>query len=261
MDNEHLAGKKDKLLYAFFGVSGAGMVLASFWIRTIYPDSVWVDLLLNVGATLISTALLAFLYQRFGSENLIHQIAEMRRSLVIAQRSLELGLRDMWRERRHIPRDMWNTFTESAQSEVWLLAAAGEGFAHDPTFHRIVADGTARGCHYRFLVLDPTSTLAVGAGQSVQGRIQSAIYQFQLMQEQNAGKRGQVEIRVYTEVPQVSIVRSDNELLVTLYMRPLVGDSCFTLHVENVSDGVFEQYVQHFEETWKSAHEPTVVTD
>jgi len=266
MQNEHLTGKKDMLLYAFFGVSGAGMVLASFWIRTTHPDSVWVDLLLNVGATLISTALLAFLYQRFGSESLIHQIAEMRRSLVIVQRSFELGLRDMWHERRDIPREMWNTFTASAESEVWLLGVAELGFADDETFHDIVSDGTARGCHYRFLILDPTSPTVnevrlEGGAQGVQGRIRLAIRKFQAMREQNAGKQGLVELRVYADVPQVSIVRSDNELLVTPYMLCLPGNLCFTFHVQNVPRGIFKQYVRHFETIWERAHVPMTVTD
>ena len=267
MDNEYLTTKTDKLLYWFFIALGAGMVFLSFWMRATHPDSELVDLLLNVGATLISTAVLAFLYQRFGSENLIHQIAEMRRSLVIAQRSLELGLRDMWRQRRHIPNEMWNTFTAPAQSEVWLFGVAELGFAEDSAFHGIVSNGTARGCNYRFLVLDPTSAAAEvvdrkeGGGQHVQGRIRRAIYQFQRLQEQNAGKEGRVELRVYAYVPQVSIVRSDNELLVTPYMLPLVGDECPTFRVQSVPGGFFEQYVKHFEAMWESAHAPTTVTD
>jgi len=134
--------RRDVLLYWFFAVSGALMVFCSFWIRTTYPNSVWVDLLLNVGATLISTAVLSFLYQRFGSENLIHQITEMRRSLRIAQRGLDLGLRDMWREQRDIPNNMWNVFTASAQSEVSLFGVAELGYAADPAFHRIVSNMT-----------------------------------------------------------------------------------------------------------------------
>jgi hypothetical protein len=267
MDNEHLTGKKDMLLYAFFGVSGAGMVLASFWIRTIYPDSVWVDLLLNVGATLISTALLAFLYHRFSSESVVHEIAEMRHSLIIAQRSHKLGLWNMWCERRDIEGKMWNTFTDSAQSEVWLFGIAEYRYAEDREFHRIVADGTARGCHYRFLILDPASTAAEivdrkeGGGRQVQGRIRRALTEFQRMQIQNTGKSGQVELRLYKDVPQVSIVRSDDALMVTPYMAYLTGNDCFTFRVQNVPGGVFKQYVHHFEAVWKSAHEPTTVTD
>ena len=81
------------------------------------------------------------------------------------------------------------------------------------------------------------------------------------MQEQNAGKKGSVELRVYADVPQVSIVRSDNELLVTPYMSSLPGNLCFTLHVQNVPRGIFEQYVRHFETIWERAHMPMTVTD
>jgi len=221
---------------------------------------------------LISTAVLAFIYQRFGSKELLHQIAEMRRSLVIAQRGLDLGLRDMWRERRHVPRlntqhNMWNSFSKAGRSEVWLLGIAEFGFATDPDFAEIVSEGTAQGCCFRFLLLDPTSVAASeidvkeGGGQQVQGRIRRALYSFLGMQKNNVGKRGSVEVRLYSDTPRVSIVRSDNELLVTPYMPPLRGEDCFTFHVQEVSKGVFNQYLRHFENIWENAQKPPVLVE
>jgi hypothetical protein len=265
MDNE--GARADKLLYWFFAALGGCMVFASFWIRTSDSESVWVDLLLNVGATLISTAVLAFLYQRFGSENLMRQITQMRNGLIIAERSVEVGLRDMWRERRHIPSQMWNSFTMKAQSEVWLLGVAELGFAEDSAFHDIVSGRTARGCNYRFLLLDPGSPVAEaldqkeGGGRQVQGRIRRALHEFELMRTGNAGKRGQIEIRLYAEPPQVSVVRSDDELLVTPYMMPLNGDSCLTMRVQRVPEGVFYKYIHHFESLWMSAQRHTAAKE
>jgi len=259
--------RENRLLYWFFVAFGAILVLFSFMIRIGYPNSIWVDLLINIGATLIATPVLAFLYQRFGSQNLLHQIAEMRRSLIITQRGLELGIRNMWPERRRILNNMWNTFTAAAQSEVWLFGVAELGFAEDEDFHRIVSDGTARGCHYRFLLLDPSSDAAEeidnkeGGVRQVQGRIRSALRQFQAVQKQNAGKRGIIEIRLYASIPHVSIVRSDDELLLTQYMWPLVGNSCFTYHVQNVTGGIFPQYAKYFETIWENAHPITVLTE
>jgi len=100
-----------------------------------------------------------------------------------------------------------------------------------------------------------------GGGQQAQGRIRRALSQFQLMQEQNAGKKGSVEVRICTNAPRVSIVRSDNELLVTQYVPPLLGDSSFTFHLQNVPGGIFSQYLQHFEAVWNGAQAPNTVTD
>jgi hypothetical protein len=258
MEEQH-SSVQDAPLYLVLGIFGAFLIALSFVVRVTIPDSIWVDLLLNIGATLVSTAGVAFLYQKFGSRELFRQITAMRQSLVMAQRGLELGVLEMWRERRHIPNDMWNKFTADAQNEVWLFGIAELGFAQDPTFHRIVSEGTTRGCRYRFMILDPNSGAAEeidfkeGGGQQVQGRIRRSLLQFEAMQRQNAGKRGTVEIRVYSDTPRVSIVRSDNELLVTPYMAYLEGKACFTLRVQSVPTGTFAQYVHHFEETWKQA--------
>jgi hypothetical protein len=266
MEEKHLPAK-DTLLYWTFAGFGAALVFLSFYLRTFPQGATWADLSLNVGATLISTAGISFLYQHFGSENLIRQIAEMRRSLIIAQRGLELGIRNMWRERRGIESSYWNTFTAPAQSEVWLLGVAEKGFAEDHTFRVIVSNGTARGCRYRFLLLDPDSAAAAeidnkekGAG-ALQGRIRGALRQFQNIQKENVGKRGSVQVRVYAAVPQVSVVRSDNELLVTPYISPLPGNSCFTMRIQIVDGGIFGHYLEHFETLWEGARELPVAAD
>lgn len=191
----------------------------------------------------------------------------MRRTLTIADRAIKIGIREIWPQRRDIPNQMWNTFTASAQSEVWLLGIAELGFAQDITFHQIVANGAARGCCYRFLILDPNSTAAAeidrkeGGGEQVQGRIRRSLRQFLIMQEASKGKRGSCEVRIYPDAPRLSIVRSDEELLVTQYMTHIEGDSCLSLRIQNVPGGNFEVYVRHFEEIWKSAKAPTLMTE
>jgi len=254
--------KENILLYLFFIVSGALLIISSFVLRILNIDSIWVDVLLNVGASLISTAGIAYLYQRFGTNSLSHHLELLLRSSSITQRAMEFGIRDMWRERRHIPNDMWNTFTEKASSEVWLLGMAELGFAEDPKFHKIVTDGATRGCNYRFLLLDPDSNVAPavdereGGGSQLQGRIRRSIRQFQSLQTQNRKKKGKVELRIHSNVPQVSIVHSDDEFLITPYMYFRPGDSSFTLRLHKTSNGIAEQYIKFFEQVWEEAHSP-----
>lgn len=254
MDKENYS-KKDELLYWLFIALGTILILVSFFFR----DSVWTDLLINIGATFVSTSVLAFLFQHFSSQNLSTQIIEIHRSLTVAQRSFDLGISQMWRERRDIHSSYCNEFVKSAESEVCLLGIAMLAYAEDRNFHRIVSEGISRGCSYRILLLDPKSNATVrldqmeGGGKQVQGRIERALKVFQSIKNQNKKKFGSIEIRVTTEMPHLNIVRSDFELMATHYMPPLLGYELFTIHLQKVSRGVFVQYEEYFESLWESA--------
>lgn len=265
MDDERFQ-KENPLLYWFFVIAGILLIVVSFVIRSQGMDSIWIDVLLNVGASLIATAGIAYLYQRFGTNVLGHYLEQLLKSFSITQRSMELGITDMWRERRHIPNDLWNTFTEKAVSEVWLLGMAELGFAEDPRFHKIVTEGAKRGCHYRFLLLDPDSDTVLlvdsreGGGQQLQGRIRRSVKQFHMLQEQNRRVKGKVEIRIHSNVPQVSIIRSDDELLITPYMYFRPGNSSFTFKLQKAPNGISDHYIKFFEQLWNEAYPPTANT-
>jgi hypothetical protein len=157
---------------------------------------------------------------------------------------------------------MWNTFTSAGSKEVWLMGMAELGFAEDPKFKNIVLTGASKGCNYRFLLMDPDSSAATevddkeGSGQQLHGRIRRAIQRFGEMQLLNKNKKGAVEIRIHANIPQVSIIRSDNDLLVTPYMFYRPGNSSFTLHIYKTQDGIFDHYLNFFEEVWEKAYAP-----
>ena len=76
---------------------------------------------------------------------------------------------------------------------------------------------------------------------------------FQNIQKQNTSKSETIQIRVSDDLPHINIVRADSELLVTQYMPPLRGYELFTIRVQNVEGGVFEQYERYFKEIWSKA--------
>jgi len=258
MDDEKFQ-RENPLLYWLFIAVGALMVVISFVLRAKNIESIWVDVLLNIGASLIATAGIAFLYQRFGTNSLKYYTEQLLHNFHITQRALELGIQDLWRERRHIPNDMWNSFTAPAISDVWLMGIAELGFSEDPTFHRIVSDGTERGCNFKFLLLDSDTNAAreveerEGGVGLVHGRIRRALQGFIAMQSENKSKKGKVEVRVYSHVPQVSIVRSDDDFLVTPYLFYRTGNSSFTFRVRKVSNGIADHYIEYFEKIWTGA--------
>lgn len=265
MDEEKLQ-RENPLLYLFFIISGVLFVAISFSIRAQNIEDSWagitVDVLLNVGASLIATVGVAYMYQRFGTNRLAFYLDRLLNSFSITQKAADWGIKDIWRERRHIPNDMWNTFTEAANSDVWLMGMAELGFAEDPKFRAIVSSGAARGCNYRFLLLDPDAEIVRevdekegGTGQ-LQGRIRLSVQKFSEMQNENKKKKGKVELRLHANTPQVSIVRADDDILVTPYMYYRPGNSSLTFLIHQTTDGVFGQYTKFFNDMWERAYPP-----
>ncbi len=254
--------KESPLLYSLFVITGVLLIVSSFVLRSLKLDSIWIDVLLNVGATLVSTAGISYLYQRFGTNRLANYLAELLRNFSITQRAMELGIREMWRERRHIPNNMWNTFTGAGTKEVWLMGMAEFGFSEDPKFKDIVLTGAAKGCNFRFLLMDPSSPAVTevdskeGGNKQLHGRIRGALNGFNEMQTLAKGLKGKVELRVHSNIPQVSIIRSDDDLLVTPYMFYRAGNSSFTMHIYKTSDGIFNHYIMFFDDVWERAYAP-----
>ncbi|MFZ5908860.1 MAG: hypothetical protein ACOYYU_02450 [Chloroflexota bacterium] len=258
--------KDTPLLNAFFVVAGTLLIVLSFVIRALKFESAWVDIsvdvLLNVGASLIATAGVAYLYQRFGTNSISLYIEKLLKHFSITQQAMDLGIKEMWRERRNIGGPMWNEFTESAKSEVWLMGMAEHGFAEDDKFLKIVSDGVSRGCNYRFLLLDPSADVTKlvdereGGTGKLQALVRDSVRIFTELQESNKKKKGKIELRVHSNVPQVSIVRSDDEFLITPYMFYRPGDSSFTLLVRKTPNGIYDQYVEFFNKMWEKAYPP-----
>jgi len=246
------------LVYWLFVALGVIGVLLAILVRA--RSEVISDLLLNIGATLVATSLLAYLYQRLGTKSLNEQFREIQQSLEIVKNSLELGIVKIWKDRRDIRNSIWNEFTEDARHEVWLHGVAEYGFACDEAFHQVVADGTARGCTYKILLLDPDSPFAGYWDDKdktgvVPSKIRAAIQRYQQMIQHNRGKPGNIELRVYDEAPSVSIVRADEEMLLTLYLPFASGDHVLTLQIRNTPGGLFMRYLNHFSRIWHTAKE------
>lgn len=248
--------RASSLLHWFFVALGAICVLLAILLR---PHSEAIsDLAINIGATLIATSLLAYLYQKIGAKGLTEQIKEIQQSLILVRKGLELGITNIWKERREIPVSMWNEFTKEARHEVWLYGVAEYGYAKDELFHRILADGTIRGCTYKVLILDPESPSAKYWDERdqtgiVPSKIRASFQIFQQLIERNKEKPGKIELRVYDEVPSLNIIRADGQMLVTLYISCLRGDDSLTLQIQHTPNGLFEEYQKQFDRVWNKA--------
>lgn len=158
-----------------------------------------------------------------------------------------------------IARDQWNAIISGATRHLWLYGMAEQGYANDDAVPGILAEAAGAGCAVRVLLLDPGSPVAesVNADEgSVPGaltvRIRGALARFAAMRDACPA----IGIRLYDTYPTVSIVRGDNSMLVTPYLRYFFGSNSPTFALTAESAPVmFARYERHFESMWSSSRE------
>ena len=161
-------------------------------------------------------------------------------------------------DRGLVTRQQWNAIIRDATTELWLYGMAEFGYATDDAVPGILARATARGCRVRILLLNPDSqiTEAIDRGEghplgTLAARITAALARFGEMR-QACGTR--MLVRVYDEHPTVSVVRGDDAMLVTPYLRFFMGSNSPTFEFRaHQAPKMFTRYTRHFGNTWKLA--------
>src|SRR5262249_47537711 len=134
------------------------------------------------------------------------------------------------------------------------------GYAlHDQT-PNILEAAASDGCAIKILLLDPSyagaSNIDTDEGSpagTLAPRIRTALARFSKVRQRSGA---QMQVRTYDAPPTVSIVRGDNRMLVTPYLRFFVGSNSPTLEIKETQAGsVFERYVRHFNAVWDTAEE------
>lgn len=156
-----------------------------------------------------------------------------------------------------IPRPHWNDIVRRGREHLWLYGMAELGFALDDEVPGILEVAARHGCDIRVLLLDPdfhgTSEIDTDEGSppgTLVARIRSALARYEQMREK-CGAR--MTVRVYHCSPTVSIVRGDDRMLVTPYLRFSVGSNSPSLELRRTSGRMFDRYIKHFQCTWERA--------
>ncbi|MFZ4185445.1 TIR domain-containing protein [Streptomyces pseudogriseolus] len=157
--------------------------------------------------------------------------------------------------RGSVPRHTWNEVLQNASQHVWLYGMAEHGYADDDEVPELLTSAARRGCEIRVLLLDPehSGTLMVDREEgnpsgTIAPRIRAALARFQVMAEACGGN---MRVHVYDGPPTVSIVRGDDRILVTPYVRYISGDNTPTFELESAeSNGMFVRYARHFRKVW-----------
>jgi hypothetical protein len=163
-------------------------------------------------------------------------------------------------DRGLIAREQWNDIIQGSTEHLWLYGMAEFGYASDDEVPGILSDATAKGCEVRILLLNPDypGATAIDADEgsppgTLAARTRAALARFRQMQQACGG---QMQVRIYDAPPTVSVVRGDDHMLVTPYLRFFVGSNSPTFELRAASaEKMFSRYARHFENTWNLARE------
>jgi transcriptional regulator with XRE-family HTH domain len=163
-------------------------------------------------------------------------------------------------DRGLVTREQWNGIIHGATRELWLYGMAEYGYATDGDVPAILARAAARGCQVRVLLLNPASSESAAIDRdeghppgTLAARTQAALARFALMRRQ-CGPR--MRLQVYDGYPTVSVVRGDDAMLVTPYMRFFIGSNSPTFEFRSrEAPKMFTRYTRHFESTWTNAED------
>lgn len=161
-------------------------------------------------------------------------------------------------DRGLVTRQQWNAIIRDATRELWLYGMAEYGYATDDAVPRILAHAARRGSRPRILLLNPGSQITEAIDRdeghpagTLAARITAALARFRQMRRA-CGTR--MQIRVYDEYPTVSVVRGDDAMLVTPYLRFFIGSNSPTFEFRaDQAPKMFTRYARHFENTWNLA--------
>lgn len=157
-----------------------------------------------------------------------------------------------------VGRFQWNEIIERAKSYIWLYGMAEHGYAEDDQVPIILRNAAQSNCEIRILLISPTyrGLPSIDAdeenpGGTLAARTLASLRRFSRMRAACAGR---MQIRTYDSAPAVSIVRGDNKMLMTPYVRFMLGNNSPTFELDNASnDGLFDRYCGHFERVWSGS--------
>ncbi len=176
--------------------------------------------------------------------------------------SLDADVVRSYATRGEVGRAQWNDIITGTSEHLWLYGMAEAGYARDDAVPGIIRKAVEAGCDVRVLLLNPDYGRIPEIDEderspagTLAARIRVALHQFELMREDMGPG---LQVRVYDAHPSVSVVRGDDRMLVTPYVRYFTGGNSPTFELQGGSMGrMFERYGRHFESTWARARDWT----
>lgn len=190
------------------------------------------------------------------AEQIVAQVSQLKPEPVRAGGALELV--KAYPMRGLVTRPEWNGIIQGVVRHLWLYGMAEHGYAEDDAVPAIMQEASDRNCDLRILLLNPdyagTGGIDIDEGNppgTLVSRIRASLARFSQMKQAGAYR---LQLRVYDFPPATSVVRGDDRMLVTPYVRFLAGSNSPTLELRHTEPGMmFERYTRHFNKVWHLA--------
>lgn len=170
-----------------------------------------------------------------------------------------LELVTMYPHRNAVPADLWQRLLANATHEVGVLVYVGMFLTEQPGLINTLRSKGKAGARVRLLFGNPDSREVarrsedegIGRG-SIPAKVRNALAYFKVLDGV-----GGVEIRCHGTTLYNSIFRYDDDMIVNPHVYGSGAPHAPALHLRRLSSGgLFDTYVQSFEQVWATAKPP-----
>lgn len=155
----------------------------------------------------------------------------------------------------------WRTLLQTARHQVDLLDLTLAALLSTAGTPELLTEKAAAGCRIRLLLSAPDSA-HLGLADAEQGQDVTLldiphsareVERSLAITDPLAGREG-IEARTFIAGRLATVLRFDQEMLVTIHLYGTPGESAPLLHLKRHSDhGLFERFSDHFEAVWRIA--------
>lgn len=228
--------------------------------------SILSDISLNVGITVVAVSIIDWIWRRVGGDPLTNAIHELRSATALLADLRDTGLKRLFISREHAS-DMRQYFkSKIAQAyEVDMMGIAlRSGWLSDPKFQKILEKSILSGeTQFRIMILEPEAQVTSQRAFEEDHRSSSRI-------SENAGETLRILMEIKNRLPEAkhesldvkvidktniycSVIRVDDQMLVTKYFMHLSGGNSETLEIEGEDSIFFLFYLDEFNSMWNRA--------
>jgi hypothetical protein len=181
-----------------------------------------------------------------------------------AARSRAMGaaeLVSLFPNRAAVPRELWHVLQRSARESIDILVYAGLFLAESAEILDGLAAKAREGVRVRILVGDPDCAAVQvrgheeGIGGDLAARIRISLRYLAPLIDDPA-----IDVRMHDTTLYASLLRYDDDLLVTAHTYGSAGAQCPVMHFRRLAVGrIYAHYMQSFEAVWSTAADASLL--
>ncbi len=259
---------RDDMPHWIFWLVGAAIIIIAI-LANLIGGSTWElisEIALNIGITVVAVSIIDWIWRRVGGDPLMNAIDELRSATTLLGDLRDTGLRRVFISRADAIERMNHFKVRIAQAnQVDMMGIAlGSRWINDPSFQEVIEKRSASGkTQFRIMVLDPeaqaTAQRAFEEDKIESQRIAAIAGKTlgilsEIKKRLPKDKRDALQIKAIDQTNiYCSVIRADDQMLITKYIMHLTGSNSETLEVEGADSSLFKLYSAEFDQMWKRA--------